>query len=279
MRPRWHRGIWLAALVACTVAQAARNRDPLQVTLKPPAAVKGAARNEAQRKGAAARNLELRVEDARGPGAGANIGHASSDGEVLFAVLADNPVTPFVQAVAQHTLASWDLTHEGPAHGSLRLRYSGFEVDAQAHAIGTTYVGSVRLDWALFNQAGHEVAHGSAQGGMQHYGRSRSAVNVNEALAGAVEAALTQVASDPGFRKLWADSFQSEGAPPPAAAPPVVQAPRRVQAAGKPAPTAPPESPIARIMQRLRQLDELHERKVITQEEYDKRRAAIIDEI
>lgn len=269
-----HAVVLIGVLVG-GLSQAAVNRDPLQIVLREPVAKKAAAPATE-----AARGLDLRIDDGRGTAAGSGIGHGSNDGEALFPISASNAVTPFVEAIARRTLAGWNIDAASGADGTLRLRYTRLEVDAQAHAVGATYVGAVRLDWALLNRAGHEVSRGSAEGGMQHYGRSRSADNINEALAGALQAALGQLATDPAFRKLWDASFQSEGAPPPPAAPATPA--RRVKAAA-PATRADKaeETPSSagQIMQRLRKLDELHERKAITREEYDKRRAAIIDEI
>jgi len=264
----------LAGLFAFSAAHAADNREPLHVQLKMPVvkAAKQAATNDP------ARGVGLRIEDGRGNAAGAVIGRAMSDDDVLFPIIASNAVTPFVQDVVRQSLSSWNIdTTTAVKDATLQLRYAQFDINEKNRAVGATYVAEVKLDWTLLNRAGSDVAHGSVQGTTDHYGRGRSAENISETLSDALKDALAQLSNDSGFRKLWSDGFQNEG---------VAEAPR----ASAPAKPAKPnkrertaEKPPARSARnleiRLQKLDELYERKAITREEYDKRRAAILDEI
>lgn len=260
----------LAGVFAFSSAHAADNREPLHVPLKMPVvkAAKQAATNDP------ARGVGLRIEDGRGSAAGSVIGRATSDDDVLFPIIATNAVTPFVQDVVRQSLSGWNIDTAVAKDATLRLRYSQFDINEKNRAVGATYVAEVKLDWTLLNRAGNGVAHGSVFGTTDHYGRGRSAENISETLADALKDALAQLSNDPGFRKLWSDGFQNEG---------VAEAPR-ASAAAKPAKrerTAekPPARSARNIEIRLQKLDELYERKAITREEYDKRRAAILDEI
>jgi len=256
----------LAGLFAIASAQAADNREPLHVQLKAPLA-----KSEVQATGNPARGIGLRIEDGRGDAAGAIIGRATSDDDVLFPIIASNAVTPFVQDVVQRSLAGWGIDSAKAQDGALRLRYVQFDINEKNRAVGATYVAEVKLDWALLNRAGREVSHGSVYGTTDHYGHGRSAENINETLSDALKGALAQLSNEPGFRKLWSDAFQNEGvAAAPRAAPPT----KRTKAAAKPAGNSTRSLEI-----RLQKLDELYERKAITREEYEKRRAAILDEV
>lgn len=273
MKPSTKLALAFAGLFMLSAAHAADNREPLHVQLKMPVvkAAKQAATNDP------ARGVGVRIEDGRGNAAGAVIGRATSDDDVLFPIIASNAVTPFVQDVVRQSLSGWNIDTAAAKDATLQLRYSQFDINEKNRAVGATYVADVKLDWTLFNRAGNDVAHGSVRGSTDHYGRGRSAENISETLSDALKDALAQLSNDSGFRKLWSDGFQNEG---------VVEAPR----ASAPAKAAKPakreraaEKPPARSARnleiRLQKLDELYERKAITREEYDQRRAAILDEI
>lgn len=256
-----------AGLSTFVAAQAADNREPLRVQLQAPAA-KTAAQNATGNPG---RGVGLRVEDGRGDAAGAVIGRATSDDDVLFPIIATNEVAPFVQGVVQQTLLSWGIDSAAENDGTLRLRYTQLDINEKNRAVGATYIAEVKLDWTLLNRAGREVSHGSVYGTTDHYGKGRSVENVNETLSDAIKSALAQLANEPGFRKLWSDAFQNEG---------VAETPRASAPAkrARPAEKAADNSTRA-IRIRLQKLDELYERKAITREEYEQRRAEILDEL
>jgi len=261
----------LAGLLAFASAQAADNREPLHISLKAPATK--AATPAAT--GNPARGIGVRIEDGRGEAAGAVIGRATSDDDVLFPIIASNEVTPFVQEVVQQALSGWGIDGAAAKDGTLRLRYAQFDINEKNRAVGATYVAEVKLDWTLLNRAGREVSHGSVYGTTDHYGKGRSAENINETLSDALKSALAQLSNEPGFRKLWSDAFQNEGvAEAPRASAPAKRAKPAERAAEKAAGNSTRSLEI-----RLQKLDELYERKAITREEYEKRRAAILDEV
>lgn len=255
------------------LAHGADNREPLHVMLKAPVA-KGAVSTPTT--GSPVRSLGVRVEDGRGESAGAVIGRATSDDDVLFPIIASNEVTPFVEGIVTRSLSVWGIDSATAKDGLLRLRYAQFDINEKNRAVGATYVAEVRFDWTLLNRAGREVSHGSVYGTTDHYGHGRSAENINETLADAIKGALAQLANEPGFRKLWSDSFQNDGV----ASAPRANAPAPAASGGKRARPVGKADPSTRsIEMRLRKLDELYERKAITKEEYEKRRAAILDEV
>lgn len=263
----------LAGMFMFSTAHAADNREPLHVQLKMPA-VK-AARQVATSD--PARGVGLRIEDGRGNAAGSVIGRATSDDEVLFPIIASNAVTPFVQDVVRQSLSGWNIDTTAANDATLQLRYAQFDINEKNRAVGATYVAEVKLDWTLLNRAGNDVAHGSVHGTTDHYGRGRSPENIGETLADALKDALAQLSNDAGFRKLWSDGFQNDGvvdAPRASAPAKPVKPVKRERAAEK-----PPAHSARNLEIRLQKLDELYERKAITRGEYDKRRAAILDEI
>jgi len=257
----------LAGLFVFAVAQAAENREPFHVSLRAPAAKATAP----AKTGNSAYGIGLQVEDGRGDAAGAVIGRATSDDEMLFPIIASNEVTPFVQGVVQQTLSDWGIDSAASKDGMLRLSYSQFDINEKDRAVGATYVAEVKLDWTLRNRAGREVSRGSVHGTTDHYGRGRSVENVNETLSDALKSALAQLSNEPGFRKLWSDAFQKDGvAETPRATAPAKRARSPEKAAG---------NSTRSLEIRLQKLDELYERKAITREEYERRRAAILDEV
>lgn len=263
----------LAGLFTFSATHAEDHHEPLHVPLKMPVAKTA---KQAATSGPA-RGVGLRIEDGRGSAAGSVIGRATSDDDALFPIIASNEVTPFVQDVVRQSLSGWNIDTAAAKDATLQLRYSQFDINEKNRAVGATYVAEVKLDWTLLNRAGNDVAHGSVHGTTDHYGRGRSAENISETLSDALKDALAQLSNDSGFRKLWSDGFQNEG---------VVEAPRASapSKSAKPvkherAAEKPPVHSARNLEIRLQKLDELYERKAITREEYEKRRAAILDEI
>lgn len=246
-------------------AAAAPDRTPLQV----PLAVKGIP-NAAQPvpiPGAQERSVALVVQDGRGAEAGSVIGQAVNDGVVVYPIFATGDVTQYVEEITRNVLGSWGLRIGEPTHGTLTVRYTKFNVAHNNRAVGATYVGSAAIQYTLVNRLGKELAHGSFSGSVDHYGRGRSVEGCNEALSESLADALARMLNDPGFRKVWSTSPAIADAAP----------------APKPAKAAPPprkaDLSTRSIEGRLRKLDDLLKSGAITQDEYDKRRTAILNEI
>lgn len=246
-------------------AHAATERKPLQVQLAikrapaettPPVPIPGAQE----------RSVALRIEDGRGADAGAVIGQAVNDGVVVYPIFATNDIDKYVEDITRGVLASWGLRIGEPTHGTLTIRYTKFNVAHNNRAVGATYVGDTTIAYTLTNRLGRVLAKGSFSGNVDHYGRGRSVEACNEALSESLADALSRMLNDADFRKVWS------------ASPAVVDA--------APAKTAKPAAAAKKgggstksIESRLRQLEELRKNNAITQDEYEKRRAAILDEI
>jgi len=94
-------------------------------------------------------------------------------------------------------------------------------------------------------------------------------------------------------RRWWASGRRAQYGDAPAPAPPLAPAPPVLQYAGSPSPPAPPRTvsvnaaplqapvaePVPDIEQRLRALAQLHERGLISRDEHDRQRGAILDKI
>ncbi|MBZ0222931.1 MAG: DMAP1-binding domain-containing protein [Dokdonella sp.] len=287
--------ITLALLALGTSAHAADKRDPLRIALKAPAHVE----TEFEMESVPARSLGVRVDAGACQVAGGIIGHASSDEERLYPIIATNALAPFIEEVARKVLTDWGLDTSSATDGNLQLRCEQLSIEHRNRAVGATYAGEVRLEWNLLNRSGQDVAHGVVTAAVDHYGLGRSAINVNQTLADTIGSALDQASNEPGFARLWSDSFQKFAAQAPAESSPPVKAPAAKARSSKSAPVrstvpkAAPAAPVAStpapeeerpaastrsVEERLRELDGLYERKAITRAKYEKRRAQILDE-
>lgn len=265
----------MLALVAIqpAFARGDKDREPLQVALNIPAAT-GKAQPVNLPTGAPARSIGLRVEDGRGAAAGTVIGQGTSDDVVVFPILATNDIDHYVEGVASQTVASWGLDTASAKDGVLVLRYTQLSVTHRGRAVGATYVGEAKLKYELTNRAGRVVAEGNVSGAEDHYGKGRSVENCNEALRDGLRNALAQLLNEPGFRKVWSDSF--------VAAQPVSGGSGKQAAATEPAPARGGKAAGASsktIEARLRKLEDLYKNGTITKDEYDRRRQEILSEI
>ncbi|MBO9663529.1 YajG family lipoprotein [Dokdonella sp.] len=261
--------ICLATLLGVAIADpatAAPERRPLQVQL----AVKGNLAEIAQPNpipGAQERSIALRIEDGRGASAGAVIGQAVNDGVAVYPIFATNDVTKHVEDITRSVLANWGLHIGEPTNGTLTVRYTKFSVTHNNRAVGATYVGDSTVEYTLTNRLGRVLSKGSFSGNVDHYGKGRSVDGCNEVLSESLADALSRMLNDPTFRKVWSTAPEVADAPP-----------------AKPAKSTKPAAGAGKkgagsLEARLRKLDELYKNGAITQDEYDKRRAAILNEI
>ncbi|WP_300614630.1 YajG family lipoprotein [Dokdonella sp.] len=263
--------IGLAALIGLTFiapATAAPDRRPLQVQL----AVKGTPKGEQPNPipGAQERSIALVVQDGRGADASAVVGQAVNDGVVVYPIFATNDVRTYVEEITRNVLAQWGLRIGEPTHGTLAIRYTKFNVAHNNRAVGATYVGDTTIEYTLTNRLGKVLARGTFSGNVDHYGRGRSVEGCNEALSESLADALARMLNDPQFRRIWSTAPEVVDA-----APARPTKPAKAAAGNRKAESASSKT----LETRLRKLDELLRSGAITQAEYDKRRAAILDEI
>jgi hypothetical protein len=264
----------LLGLAIADGALAAADRSPMQVALTTKA-TPAPATPPTPIAGAQDRSFALRVQDGRGAGAGQQIGQALDDGTPVFPIIATGDVSKFVEDTTRNAFTAWGLHLGDATNGTLAIRYTKLDVAHNNRAVGATYVGNVTIDYVLMNRQGRPVAKGEFAGTVDHYGKGRSVENVNEALAESLDGALTQLLGDADFRKAWATARDTPDT-------------AKTETPAKPAARETPAKATAdrgedkatrSLEQRLRKLQTLRDNGTITQDEYDKRRSALLDEI
>lgn len=191
----------------------------------------------------------LRVEDGRGNADPRRIGRGTNDDDETFAVLAGDDVVGYVRNTLLGLAGDWGLKTADSADRVLVVKLTRFFVDESNKAVGSTYAAEVRFAWTLLDGTGAKLGEGTGSGAAHRYGRARSADNCNEVLSDALKEAFSTALT----------SVSSAG---PA-----------------PASSSSSSSDKGTVEERLRKLDELLEKGLITKEEYDKKRAEILKDV
>jgi len=194
--------------------------------------------------------FELRVEDARGDSDALTIGQGTNDDDKLFPIRASTDVRSYLQETLGQMAGEWGMKTGQGGDRVLTLRVTRYFVDESNKALGSVYSAEAKLAFILADGAGKSLAEGAASGEAHRYGRARSADNCNEVLSDALKEALANTLSDAGLQRAWVSGRAAAGT-------------SQVQ---------PQES----AEERLRKLDELLKKGLITKEEYDKKRAEIL---
>lgn len=203
--------------------------------------------------GALERSMSLRVEDARG-GEAAVIGQGTNDDDQIFPVRASSDVIAFLNDTLKQTATTWGVHLSDPADRVLVLRVTRYFVDESNKAVGSVYASEVKFTYELQSSDGKKLLEGATSGSAHRYGRARSAENCNEVLSDALKEAFANVVSDPRVQDAWASGRASGGTA---------------------SQTTKAESP----EERLRKLDELLKKGLITKQEYDRKRAEILKDL
>lgn len=206
------------------------------------------------------RVLDIRVQDSRELADLRTIGSGTDDDDRTFAIKATTDVEPFLSGVVAQLVTAQSLKRGSPAERVLQLRLTRFHVNEANKALGSTYAAEVHFAFALLDAEGRTLSEGAAAGTANRYGRARSAGNCAEVLSDAIKDAFAKTIGDPVLQQAWAS-----GKP---AAP-----------AARPAAAQPGAAPAASVEERLKTLDDLLKRGIITAEEHRTRRAAILKEI
>ncbi|HEX7832883.1 MAG TPA: SHOCT domain-containing protein [Thermoanaerobaculia bacterium] len=248
---------FLAAALAFTFAFTVSARDTrkeLNVTLKfaPQEGVQSNSPDLAA--GVTEKPIALLVEDARG-GDAAVIGQGTNDDDATFPIRATSDVVPFIHETLKDVATNWGVKIDDGADRVLTIRLARFTVDESNKALGSVYEAEARLAFVLSDKSGKKLAEGSGSGSATRYGRARSADNCNEVLSDSLKEAFATVLSDSRLQDAWTTG--------------------RASSASSSSTSAPAES----VEERLRKLDELLKKGLITKEEYDKKRAEILKDI
>lgn len=195
--------------------------------------------------------VDLRVVDAR-PGEDARLlGQGTNDDDRPFPIRSEDDVIGYVDDTLHGVAEKWGLETSRRADRVLKLRLTRFHVEEENKAVGSTYTGEARLAFTLTDAGGRVLAEGAGNGVAHRYGRARSEDNCNEVLSDALQEAFGNVLADGRLRSAWS-SGRTESARPRAA------------------------RDDDRTEQRLRRLDDLFRKKLITRDEYERKRAEIL---
>ena len=180
------------------------------------------------------------------------IGHGTGGDDKPFPIHADHDVVAFVREMVTGVGKEWSLKQEHPAARTLTLQLMRFDVDESNKALGSIYATEVRLGFVIKNAGGKTLAEGTGTGTAHRYGHAHSPENINEVLSDALKEAYANVLADPGLQKAWISGSGSGHTT-----------------------SAPAES----AEERLRKLDDLLKKGLITKAEYDAKRAQILKDM
>lgn len=199
------------------------------------------------------RSLAVRVEDGR-TGDAMEIGAGTNDDDQKFPIRASTDVLPYLDATLASVAGEWGVKSAAEPDRVLVLKLNRFFVDESNKAVGSVYTSEVKFTYALTDRAGKKLLEGAASGTATRYGRARSADNCNEVLSDALKDAFANVLGDSRVQEAWSSGRASTGG------------------SGS---SAPQES----VEERLRKLEDLFKKGLITKEEYKAKREEILKEM
>ncbi len=196
------------------------------------------------------RSFALRVEDGRSAADATRIGKGTDDDDETFSINSGSDVVAFINDTLQNVSQDWGLKTASAGDRVLTIRVARFFVDESNKAVGSMYGSEVKLTWTLADAKGTRLAEGSGSGSAHRYGRARSADNCSEVLSDALKEAYSAVLSSHALQTAWTSGKASES----------------VEDNGD-------------VEDRLRKLDDLLKKGLITKEEYDRKRAEILKDV
>ena len=199
-------------------------------------------------------SVEIRVEDARKLADPLVIGQGTGGDDKLFPVHADHDVIAYVQEAATAVAKEWSLKTDRPAARTLILQLTRFYIDESNKALGSIYAAEVKFGYILKDARGHTLAEGNGSGTAHRYGHAHSPENITEVLSDALKEAYANVLAEHPLQTAWVSGKATTSSPSAA---------------------APAES----AEDRLRKLDDLLKKGLITKAEYDKKRAEILKDM
>jgi hypothetical protein len=198
--------------------------------------------------------VDVHVEDARKLQDLLVIGTGTGGDDKAFPIRADREVRAYVREVLAGIGKSWALKLEGPPARNLTIRITVFSVDESNKALGSMYSADANLAFSLADAQGRVLSSGVGSGSTHRYGRAHSPDNINEVLSDALKEAYAAVLGDPGLQSAWVSGKPT----------------------GSATQAAPPRETVE---ERLKKLEDLYKKGLITKEEYQKRREEILKDI
>jgi uncharacterized lipoprotein YajG len=193
----------------------------------------------------------VQVEDARNQSDPLVIGQGTGGDDKLFPIHADKSPVEFIHDVVNGVSTQWGLKQQTPAARTLTLQITRFFIDESNKAVGSVYGTEVKIAYTLKDAKGNTLATGATSGTAHRYGRAHSPENINEVLSDSLKEAYSNVLSDQALQSAWVS--------------------------GKAAATS--AAPVLSAEERLRKLDDLLKKDLITKEEYATKRAAILKDM
>lgn len=198
--------------------------------------------------------VALKVEDARKLPDLLVIGKGTGGDDKPFPIHADRDVRAFIQETLAGIGNEWSLKQQEKAARVLTIKITGFAIDESNKALGSLYSADAKLAFSLTDAQGGVLATGVGSGSTHRYGRAHSPDNINEVLSDALKEAYANVLGDQTLQTAWVSGKASGTA------------------------TAKPQ-PSESVEERLRKLEDLYKKGLITKEEYEKRKAEILKDI
>jgi hypothetical protein len=200
------------------------------------------------------RTFEIRVEDGRNVPNPLTIGQGTNDDDKSFPINAGSDVIAYVNDTLKQVSVGWGLTDADPKQRILIIRMTRFFVDESNKALGSVYTAEVKLAYVLTDAEGKRLSEGIGSGAAHRYGRSRSSDNCSEVLSDALKEAFADALSTSQLQTAWISGKAS-------------------------ATSTSQSSPKESIEERLRKLDDLLKKGLITKEEYNSKRAEILKDV
>lgn len=197
-------------------------------------------------------SVTILVEDARHQDDALLIGQGTGGDDKVFPIHADHDVIAYVRDVTTSVAKDWGLRQEPAAARTLTIQLTRFALDESNKALGSVYGTEVKLAYTLKDARGNLLVSGATSGTAHRYGRAHSVENCNEVLSDSLKEALANVLADQGLQQAWVSGQRSTTTA-----------------------SAPKESP----EERLRKLDDLLKKGLITKDEYATKRAEILKDM
>jgi len=196
------------------------------------------------------RGFELRLEDSRRLSDKAMIGEGTNDDDQTFPIRAGTDLIAYLNESLKGVSTAWALKD---GHDRvLTIAVSRFFVNESNKPLGSMYSAEVKLSYVLTSADGITLAKGIGSGEARRYGRSRSQDNCNEVLSDALKGAYAEVLGDTTLHTAWISGKPAAGS-----------------ASSSAEPKETPE-------ERLKKLEDLYKKGLITKEEYERKRAEIL---
>ncbi len=199
--------------------------------------------------------VALTIEDGRGQADPLVIGDGTNDDDKNFPIRASADPKQYAAAAAEQIVTSWGLKTAKAADRQLAIRLMRFYVNEGNKAVGSVYASEVKVTYKLSDKNGKPLYEGATSGTAHRYGRARSAANCSEVLSDAFKEAVANTLSDSVLQSAWASGK------------------------GTVASTTASAPAKESVEERLKKLDDLLQKGLITKEEHQKRRAEILKEL